>query len=342
MGKKIIFITIIILIIGGFIWFWLVNEKKQVESSKEEYSVPTHEEAELAGFNFILDFIKIAPPQSNSEAEERIYQALSGRAKEHVSLQTLVNDLAAFIGVQDAPDQGTSVEDLQIHDQSSATLIIGLNYSGGKIVRHIHLVTENGEWKVDRVSAPEQKTSFNQTGNLVRDNPGMEEGAWYLIYDEPGAPGKFVKLFFEGSSICGGVLCQDILTEQIKGSRIEIEGKKVDDQVEVSRLIFSSIEEKLRFIARSWIVKNSPTFLFDGMNLQFIETRGLDLVDCENCYEVDFSFESRHSGYGNREGEVLAQVITPHNITILIEESSVKRAVTDGVFDEMKGKFVDG
>ncbi|MCF7915797.1 MAG: hypothetical protein K9L66_11570 [Spirochaetaceae bacterium] len=36
-------------------------------------------------------------------------------------------------------------------------------------------------------------------------------------------------------------------------------------------------------------------------------------------YEMVFEFKSRHSGYGDREGEMLTQVITPHELEVRVE-----------------------
>jgi uncharacterized protein YxeA len=94
-------------------------------------------------------------------------------------------------------------------------------------------------------------------------------------------------------------------------------------------------------IAENWIEENSPTYLYDGEDLSYIDTRGLDLYGCENCYEVEFTFNSRQAGYGNREGEMSAQVITPHNIIILVEDKEVTKVITDQTFDEMKGVFLE-
>ena len=38
--------------------------------------------------------------------------------------------------------------------------------------------------------------SFEASGNLTHGNPGQKPDAWYLVYDEPSAPGRFVELDF--------------------------------------------------------------------------------------------------------------------------------------------------
>ncbi len=126
------------------------------EEIEEEPELPSHEDAELIGFNFMLDFLEIAPPDANEEAIERMYEALSVSAREIVSLENFVEEIPLFIGVQDVPEQGVSVENLIIIDDENAEFITGLNYSSGRILRKLTLVAENGEWKVENVSEYEK------------------------------------------------------------------------------------------------------------------------------------------------------------------------------------------
>src|SRR6056297_2370394 len=100
--------------------------------------------------------------------------------------------------------------------------------------------------------------------------------------------------------------------------------------------------------AERWIRNHSPTFVYDGTGL---ELREVELLVREGeepvAYEMLFEFESRHSGYGDREGEMLAQVITAHTLKIRVEKGpdssgwKVVRAVNDGVFDERAGEFLE-
>lgn len=41
-----------------------------------------------------------------------------------------------------------------------------------------------------------EPASFEAKGNLTRGNPGQKPNTWYLVYDEPGAPGRSVELDF--------------------------------------------------------------------------------------------------------------------------------------------------
>lgn len=100
--------------------------------------------------------------------------------------------------------------------------------------------------------------------------------------------------------------------------------------------------------AERWIRNNSPTFVYDGTDLELreVESRARE-GEGPAAYEMVFEFDSRHSGYGDREGEMLAQVITPHELKIRVEKEpdsgrwELVRAVSDGVFDEKAGAFLE-
>jgi len=71
-------------------------------------------------------------------------------------------------------------------------------------------------------------------------------------------------------------------------------------------------------------LKNSPIFVFDGIgdSLKLTETltaRGL------SCWVFIFEFDSRYAGYGDRAEQALAQVITPHQATIGVEQGKILR-----------------
>lgn len=83
--------------------------------------------------------------------------------------------------------------------------------------------------------------------------------------------------------------------------------------------------------------ENSSTYQYDGFDLKFESSQELT---CANCWEFTFSFSSRHAGYGDRSGQILAQVITPHQIRVNVEEEEVIVVVTDRTFDELKGIYL--
>ena len=79
-----------------------------------------------------------------------------------------------------------------------------------------------------------------------------------------------------------------------------------------------------------------PTFLYDGIP----ESLNLNLVSVMETkttpvYIVEANFDSRHSGYGDRTGEFVAQQITPHIMRIMISERGISSATIDGIWDEV-------
>lgn len=107
-----------------------------------------------------------------------------------------------------------------------------------KVVKVATVKTDEG-WQIADITCPlVSSIDFEKTGNLVKDNPGMEEGVWYLVFDEPGAPGSNVKLDFTESSICAegqeNNTCDP--TQFTQGDRVKVLGQSADGMVRVMRL----------------------------------------------------------------------------------------------------------
>ena len=99
-------------------------------------------------------------------------------------------------------------------------------------------------------------------------------------------------------------------------------------------------EENSQKIAESF-VKNSPTFVFDGIEdtLKHIETLPLR---CPYCWQFIFEFDSSHAGYGDRTGLMLAEVITPHRAVIDVKQLEITYAVMDEVWDMLNQETIGG
>jgi hypothetical protein len=83
-------------------------------------------------------------------------------------------------------------------------------------------------------------------------------------------------------------------------------------------------------------LKNSPTFSFDGVE-DSINVISVDILESFPVqYVITISFECTHAGYGDRTGQVLAQVITPHSVKITVVEGEVVNAVIDNKWDMIK------
>jgi hypothetical protein len=93
------------------------------------------------------------------------------------------------------------------------------------------------------------------------------------------------------------------------------------------------------YVLSESFVLNSQTYLFDGFDLKFDEKLEPDF--CEDCFQYVFSFNSTHSGYGNRTNDVLAQVITPHEAIVTIEKQTITKAVLDSEWDMTTQKNLD-
>jgi len=106
---------------------------------------------------------------------------------------------------------------------------------------------------------------------------------------------------------------------------------KADGSVtEVSPFRQMSQEESLK-IAQEFL-KNSPTFVFDGIE-DTLRLAGTLRPRCPYCWVFIFEFDSRHAGYGDRTGQMLAEVITPHQVSIAVEQLEITSAVMDDEWD---------
>jgi len=101
-----------------------------------------------------------------------------------------------------------------------------------------------------------------------------------------------------------------------------------------------SAGERAEQIAKEFIVQ-APTFKFDGLieTVNIIETRILESFPVQ--YIVLIEFESRHTGYGDRTGQFLPQVITSHHAEIKVVNDNVLSAILDDQWDEINQKQLD-
>jgi hypothetical protein len=82
-------------------------------------------------------------------------------------------------------------------------------------------------------------------------------------------------------------------------------------------------------------LQGSPTFEYDGI---LDSVKILDFVAMESFpvqYVVTIAFNCYHAGYGDRTGQLLAQVITSHEIRVKIVEGWVVSAIIDESWDEL-------
>ncbi len=99
-------------------------------------------------------------------------------------------------------------------------------------------------------------------------------------------------------------------------------------------------EEKSLEIARDF-VENSPTYGFDGFNLNHTETLYPEIAGHPDLYTFIFEFKSSHGGYGDRTGEPVTQVITPHRAHITVDNGEVSNAVLDSEWDMIEQEYIN-
>jgi hypothetical protein len=97
-------------------------------------------------------------------------------------------------------------------------------------------------------------------------------------------------------------------------------------------------QEESQKIAEEFL-KNSPTFVFDGIEETLKLTDTLT-ARCPYCWVFIFEFDSRHAGYGDRTGQVLAEVITQHKASIAVEQLEVTSAVMDEKWDMLRQEML--
>lgn len=87
-------------------------------------------------------------------------------------------------------------------------------------------------------------------------------------------------------------------------------------------------------------IPTSPTFAFDG-DINTLDVESVTKMESLPVqYNIKASYTSAHGGYGNREGQILTQVLTPHTIDIIVSEGVVISAVTDETWDELNNQYV--
>ncbi|NQU96852.1 MAG: DUF333 domain-containing protein [Chloroflexi bacterium] len=90
-------------------------------------------------------------------------------------------------------------------------------------------------------------------------------------------------------------------------------------------------QEESAQVAREYVL-NTPTYLFDGIEGSLTLVERFDAF-CPYCWGYVFKYKSAHPGYGDRSGQVLAQVITVHEILVSTSGGAVDGATVDRQWD---------
>jgi len=90
-------------------------------------------------------------------------------------------------------------------------------------------------------------------------------------------------------------------------------------------------------------VEHSPTYVFDGIGetLKLINAAAYsektitedNKGDITNGCVFTFTFDSSGAGYGDRAGQMVAEVITPHEAVITVEQGKIVSAILDNTWN---------
>lgn len=87
-------------------------------------------------------------------------------------------------------------------------------------------------------------------------------------------------------------------------------------------------------------VLGSPTFKFDGVGSTLNVVGVVQSKTDPATYIVSAEYDSLHGGYGDRTGQMVTGVITPHRVQLTVVDGVVQEAVVDGSWDEVAQKPV--
>lgn len=90
-------------------------------------------------------------------------------------------------------------------------------------------------------------------------------------------------------------------------------------------------------------LQSSPTFVFDGIPFS-IDLKTIDRQRdiCDTCFVFHFEFKTAHPGYGDRGGQILAEVITTHTAKITTHDGRVVAGTIDDKWDILAQRFLPG
>ncbi|HMK47134.1 MAG TPA: hypothetical protein VK436_10955 [Methanocella sp.] len=87
-------------------------------------------------------------------------------------------------------------------------------------------------------------------------------------------------------------------------------------------------------------VTNENTYRYDGMSDSLsVSLKG---NPASSRYEILAEYKSRSAGYGDRSDMMTAQVLTPHQAVITVDQGRVVSAVMDGRWDMVAQAMVQG
>jgi hypothetical protein len=89
-------------------------------------------------------------------------------------------------------------------------------------------------WEFLSSETKKENINFFKEGNILINNPGFEEGIWYLSYETQGSPANSIKLSFDETSVCKNQ--KNSCLYLIAGERVEIRGIERNNEVLIKEL----------------------------------------------------------------------------------------------------------
>lgn len=235
--KKITLFVILIFLIGGLIVWYFINQPSvqkdipeliKVENiqSNQEIQSPFIIKGEAVGSWFFEATFPVKLLDENGNVVKQTYAQAQG--------EWMTENFVSF----------ESVLTFSIPKDQPGTLILQKDNPSG-------LPENDAEIRIPIIlKAMEKQIDFSETGNLVKDNPGLKPGAWHLVYEEQGAPALYNELKFSLDSVCqiGSISesCNSVALEA--GDRVEVVGWKIDNSVIVKNMLIQKTAEQMRKI----------------------------------------------------------------------------------------------
>lgn len=98
-------------------------------------------------------------------------------------------------------------------------------------------------------------------------------------------------------------------------------------------------EQEVISAAQEWVVQ-APTYSYDGIDIELIDYR--QETQEFPAHTVIFNFTTESAGYGDRSDQATAQVITEHQIRLLLVNGEVREAIIDNEWDEINQEMMFG
>lgn len=102
---------------------------------------------------FLAAVFGSVPPSGTAESAQRAVALMTSEAAAELDPGSLSGSLARFVGVQDVPDGGFTVQDASVDGERAEVGVI-LRYSGGETRRTVILFRDGG-WLVESITADE-------------------------------------------------------------------------------------------------------------------------------------------------------------------------------------------